>query len=365
MKTTNKFTLLTITILAVLLSLTSCDNEIHLCDEWRETTVIYGMIDAADTFTDLRVYKAFLGEGNAYDMAKIVDSSEYDPSEISVKMEKWHKVNNQDVLVRTIDFEPYYSYNKEPGTFYNERQLYFRANTLGKIIDMIPITDSTFIDDYETTKLKVIVINKSGDTITATTPVVKPDTYVTVSRDHGTETRAATIYKNLRFPSNVSWTAVTNGSRYEVYADFNIIEVLTNGDTISRTIPRGIVATKTLASNGNNTTFSYDDYASGFFAFVEANTPYSDPAMEASVAYRKVRLYMLTFAMADEAFQNYMVTSRGTGMSQNLNVYSNVKNGRGLVCSRANLVFPCQISEEAKTELFENPDYDYLKFKNE
>ena len=345
-----------ISAVIILMAAVSCDNDIHLCDEWSEKTIVYGMLDVADTNTYLHITKAILGDGNAYDMAKIVDSSEYLPGEITVKMEKWL----DGKLERTYNFEPERNSDKQPGVFYSPEHLVYKCNTLGQLI--VP-GDSTnnYKSEYDDAVFKIIVVNTSGDTVTAETKLVEPNLYVTVSRLH----ENPTIYKNLRFPTAITWNTATNAERYNLKADLSVLEVMKNGDSILRVIPRGNISNKTASSLISGDIFTIDDHPDGFFAFIEDNVPYSDKNVEDNVLYRKIRLYTLNFSMAGIEFEKYLQTTRGTSISQNQNVYSNVKNGYGLVSSRASYKFPCQVSEEVKKELFENSKYDYLKFSNE
>src|SRR5688500_8608899 len=61
--------------LIIILSLWSCKNDIEVAAPWKETIVVYGLLDPAATVNYIRIQKAYLDpEGNAFQFAGINDS---------------------------------------------------------------------------------------------------------------------------------------------------------------------------------------------------------------------------------------------------------------------------------------------------
>ena len=324
----------------------ACNNEVKLNDDWKETTIIYGMINISDTNTYLRVSKAFLGEGNAYDYAKIADSSEYNPDDISVTMEEWRNGSLQEVF----SFEPFYTTEKDSGYFFSPNQIIYKANTLGQL---------DINSNY-----KVVVINKTGDTVTSSLSVV--DTNLRVSQPFSNTSALPTMYKALHFPTKVSWGSVKNGYYYDVKVSLNVLEILQNGDSVLRNIPRGKLASKYYThTDGTQEVFEFEDSPDAFLNFLAGNTVHTDSEREADVNYRKLGSYVLEFDIAGYDFQEYVNSIYSQSISQDVIVYSNINNGRGLVSSRAKKYYPCQISEILKNVIYEGDEYRYLKFKSE
>ena len=56
------------------LSIQSCDNKLELNAPYKETAVVYGLLNSNDDIQYIKVGRTFLGEGNVYDFAKIKDS---------------------------------------------------------------------------------------------------------------------------------------------------------------------------------------------------------------------------------------------------------------------------------------------------
>ena len=54
-----------------------CSTKVDLNTEWRDTTIVFGLMDQNDEYHYVKINKAFLGPGNYYEYALIRDSSEY------------------------------------------------------------------------------------------------------------------------------------------------------------------------------------------------------------------------------------------------------------------------------------------------
>ncbi len=64
-----------ISILILVLTLNSCKEDVNLIGNYKETAVVYGLLDQSETTHLIKINRAFIGPGNALDIAKIPDSS--------------------------------------------------------------------------------------------------------------------------------------------------------------------------------------------------------------------------------------------------------------------------------------------------
>lgn len=87
--------------LVILFSFYSCETDFDTTADWKDITVVYGIIDQNDSMQYIKINKAFLGEGNVLQFAQVYDSSNY-PFDMKVWMEA-HNSNGQ--LVQTIEFD--------------------------------------------------------------------------------------------------------------------------------------------------------------------------------------------------------------------------------------------------------------------
>lgn len=81
-----KMKYLTIFSFITLISLfaSSCDNDFNINDDWKDITVVYGLLDPAADTNWVRVQRAYLGEAAASASYGEVDSLYYDTTAISV-----------------------------------------------------------------------------------------------------------------------------------------------------------------------------------------------------------------------------------------------------------------------------------------
>ena len=80
-------------ILAVILfSLASCKKTLTVNAEWKDVTVVFGLLDQTESVHYVKVTKAFLGPGDALQFAAISDSSNYDSLSLQVYMQEYNNI---------------------------------------------------------------------------------------------------------------------------------------------------------------------------------------------------------------------------------------------------------------------------------
>lgn len=111
--------------LVLALSFQSCKEDIELIGEYEETAVVYGLLDQADSIHMIKITRAFLGPGNALEIAQIPDSSYFDSVEGTVT----EMVNG--AVTRTFTLQDTIVENKDTGgAFYAPTQkLYYFTTT--------------------------------------------------------------------------------------------------------------------------------------------------------------------------------------------------------------------------------------------
>jgi hypothetical protein len=101
-----------LSLFAAVVLLTSCSEDIDLTADYRETMVIYGLLDPNASTQYVRISKAFLGEGNTLLMAQQSDSINY-ADVLEVRLERL--LNN--VVVNTYPMTRIDTIPKESGAF--------------------------------------------------------------------------------------------------------------------------------------------------------------------------------------------------------------------------------------------------------
>ena len=100
----------------------SCEKDVKILDDFKDITIVYGLMNPSDSISYLRIERAYLTNGDIYESAQIADSNLY-PYKLDVKI----KSGNQ-----TITFDTVTIFNKNEGIFYAPKMQVYYAVTKGK-----------------------------------------------------------------------------------------------------------------------------------------------------------------------------------------------------------------------------------------
>jgi hypothetical protein len=106
---------------ASLLGLQSCSEDFEVAAPYKPVTVVYGILDLKDTAHYIRIQKSFLDEQkNAFDMARISDSSFYKEGDLEVMIKEMsgNTTIGQPIMLQRVDMDAE-GYKKDTGTFFN------------------------------------------------------------------------------------------------------------------------------------------------------------------------------------------------------------------------------------------------------
>ncbi|MFY7667893.1 MAG: hypothetical protein ACOVQG_04065 [Crocinitomicaceae bacterium] len=114
--------------------LTSCSEEVNLAGDFKETAVVYGLLDHADSLHFVKITRAFIGPGNALEIAQIPDSSYFDNVELTVSEYLGGALQRtwllQDTIVTNKDVD---------GAFYAPEQKVYYFKTLPTVISSMGV----------------------------------------------------------------------------------------------------------------------------------------------------------------------------------------------------------------------------------
>ena len=114
--------------------LTSCSEEVNLTGDFKETAVVYGLLDHADSLHFVKITRAFIGPGNALEIAQIPDSSYFDNVELTVSEYLGGALQRtwllQDTIVTNKDVD---------GAFYAPEQKVYYFKTLPTVISSMGV----------------------------------------------------------------------------------------------------------------------------------------------------------------------------------------------------------------------------------
>jgi hypothetical protein len=183
-------------LLGVVALFAACKPEVDLTGDYKNITVVYGVLNPDDSVQYIKVYKGYLIDGDARVPSQNLDSISF-YTKIQVLLEEYN-ANNQ--LVKTIELDTTTSVPINPGDFTNPvRVLYYTAEPI-----------------HLQSHYKLRIIHKeTGKEIYAETPIVS-----------GIKIKQPYLYINLNAASQSSFKIEENSSAkaYSVKLTFYYLE---------------------------------------------------------------------------------------------------------------------------------------------
>lgn len=299
---------------AFLVVFNACSTDVDLYADYKDITVVYGLLDSGADTNFIKINKAFLGPGNAYDIALIDDSCNYH-YKLDAKLIEYRASALGNNYQKTNEFplDTITVHNKELGIFYAPDQLVYYTT------QKIKTNTSQYKYRYE------LQINKGDTIISATTDVVGGSSFSLTQGGY-----------NFTIESDkVEWKPCPYAAIYEVVFKFYFTEVGPSHDSVVRcmTWPLGAYPETQLTQNTQTGYYTLPFKPSMFFykmsIFLGADTLKNverlifEPSMEVSISAGGYELY------------NFItVNGPSNSIVQTLPEYTNVSDGYGVLSSR-------------------------------
>ena len=87
---------------SIIVILFSCNEQIELSGDFKETAIVYGLLDHSDSMHYVKITRAFIGPGNAVDISQIEDSSYFNSVYATIEELEGGTVTRTWVLSDTI-----------------------------------------------------------------------------------------------------------------------------------------------------------------------------------------------------------------------------------------------------------------------
>jgi hypothetical protein len=300
-----RFFLISLVILPVLYS---CNKKLEVNADWRDITVVYGLLNQAEDTTYIKITKAFLGEGDAMMFAKIADSSIY-PDKLDVRLEEW----SGSTLVKTYtDFDTI-TRQKDQDTasvFYPGNLVYYKVT--GHLNE-----NNTFW--LKIRHKKTGVVDSAVTKLVHNFEVVTPDPFI----------KLVDYLKGSNF--TVQYYPAYGGKRYQLIIRFHYLEFkggLQTEKTVNWAVFSDLQVTDPYVISTEPILNSFRGDL--FYSALRSGIPY-DP----DVSERLARYVDYVFSVASEDLNTYMeATEPSLSIIQERPSFSNIFNGIGLFSSR-------------------------------
>lgn len=195
---------------------TACENEVYINAEYKETIVIYGLLDPQDSIQYIKVNKAYLNENiGALEAAKISDSLYLDSTRVELK-----RVWNGQIIVCTAEEGP----KKDSGIFANNKNILWVTrekiypNEEYEITVTNPLTKTKAVSTTQTvggTKIRSPFIDQTnvfsvGPEYLTISYVAAPNAFAYDARFHVYYEEINTSDTNAKVSKMVTWRVVNN-----------------------------------------------------------------------------------------------------------------------------------------------------------
>lgn len=318
---------ITLNLLGIMLFFAGCENDLKINAPWKETTVVFGLLDGQEQEHFIKINKAFLGEGNALKFASVFDSVYYKPGILTVQIEEY--IN--DFKTKSFDLLPVYNIPKEEGIFSYPSQVVFRFN---------PGTKLNPDADY-----RLSVKNKnSGTEISAKTQV-----FGQLGFEMPGNTLDALPQKKL----TVKWKSVKNGALYEAIVRFTFREIFekSNQDTLYRYFDFN------LGRIGLDYQASMQSLSLPLDCINIYRTLFNElgPSDSSNPVTRIADSLLVRVNVADADLRTYLELNQPSNtLAQERPEFSNISNGIGLFASRGSFLKKFYIKDETVDSLRKN-----------
>jgi len=313
---------------------TACETDFDVNAEWKETTVVFGLLDAAKDIQFIKINKAFLGEADAELMASFSDSVNYIPADLEVVL---YKINFNDtidfrVLKDTLIIKDSLDVNGDPGIFSIENNIIYYFDS--------PESDN-FLSSNRTYYLEIKNI-KTGNTVSSTTKIIKGFNFSAGIPNSGKLTFYVDVL-GYRFP-RFEWSSV-NSPNAEVF-QFNLIFHYKENE-----VEKELLWTQTaLESNDNILILSGED-----FFYKLANN------LEEIDGIREFMSIDVEMTLGTQELKTYIAVNEPiTGIVQERPQFTNINNGIGLFSSRYTKVYTgLSLSADSEKYIIDNLDLNF------
>ena len=288
----------------------SCETDFNPNAEYKDITVVYGLLNQNDSISYIKINKAFLGDQNAYVMAQYEDSSSYG-NNLEVKVQE---VGTNKVFI----FDTTTIFNKESGIFYSPNQVIYKCVTYKQLI---------VGNEYKLT----IRNKKTGKLITSSTQLISPFSIIFNGQTFNLPTSGKKV---------IEWKSAKYGKAYQFNLRFNYFD---NGNP--KYLDMIFPVSKSKDVYGGEL-MRVEFTSTYFFKTIQSNIPVIPGVV------RNVGKIELKVSVAADEFSTYLDINAPSGsIVQVRPEYTNIANGIGIFSARYDnsVDNPCRLDLGSKT----------------
>lgn len=329
---------------AFLVVFNACSTDVDLYADYKDITVVYGLLDSGADTNFIKINKAFLGPGNALTIAQVYDSCNY-PGKLDAKLVEYRASSAGTNYQKTTEFQldTITVHDKETGIFYAPDQLVYYTT------QPIKRNNEQYKYRYE------LQVDRGDSSISAMTDIVGGTSFLMP--------QSAMNFSSTANNGSVTFTSCPYASIYEVVFKFHFIEVGPTNDSVERVMVWPLGSHPEVSLHEENGLYSVSFKASLFFynlaSFLGNDTLNNnierliyEPSLEVAIA-----------AGGDELYNFITVNGPSNSIVQTLPEYTNVKGGYGVLSSRIMLTKNMRLSGNTIPELKARENWHFKQIK--
>jgi hypothetical protein len=312
-------------IFIALLTFTSCETEFDVNADWKETTVVYGLLDQSIDTQRIIIYKAFLGNESAYVLAQETDSIYYGENDLEVTL---FGVLDQDTL-QTIELEYTITDNRQNSG----------ADTIFSTEKSIEYITTQTLDPSLVYHLTIHNLNSDNIVRSSTELVSELD----INRGFGD----INFYKNNEYRNyTFKWESSNNARTYKPYVRFYYLEKnQSSGNVTYNYIEQSFSERQSQNSNGGEE-MKLELGGESFYYFVKNSIEENNSVIRINAEELKdgspessewIGGIEFRLVAGGEAISQYISINNLPGLLfQEPPSFTNIENGIGIFSSRLN-----------------------------
>ena len=327
----------------VWVGMVSCSTKIDLYADFKDSTIVYGVMDVAKDTNFVKITRAFSGsndgEFDPYQITLIADSLNY-PGKLDARFIELKKAqgNSYAPTGREIILDTITIHNKQEGMFYApDQKLYY--------------TTRHFKVNNETEKYKYrLAISKDNDTITSEIGLLGGSNFQIYSGMVYFRSEISNRTRKLYFVPD------DNGGIYQISMQFNYKELHLGQDTIMKSVEWTLGSFGKLDMGYENGTYYVNYPENALFTYL--SNAIGDDILNVE---RFFSSFIVSISAYGEELYEYMLTNTASGIVDYS--YSNIHGGFGVLSSCYEIEKNVKLSSLTQTDLLAMPwGFKYLGF---
>lgn len=328
----------------------ACSTDVDLYADYKDITIIYGLVDVKADTNFIKITKAFCGNNdnyiNANEVALIYDSSNYQ-EKLKAYIVELQSVGGQSYtsIGHVFELDTLTIHNKQEGQFYSPDQtLYF--------------TSEQFManDDVNKYKYKLVVVKPDGDTVSSITSTV----------GGGLDIVSSKVFFQLNetdVAEQVFFHSSEEGVLYDFKMQFDYREKHAGQEMVRKRISWTFGAKPLSAYEKKGDNLYVLNYPPNTMFNLLSNAIGGDTVWDANHpnVVRYIDDFVITMTVGGrELYESYLMT-QNTNYTHVATAFSNIEGGYGLFSSRVVINKTVQLSSITKRDLFRVQSWGFIE----